>query len=489
MISIGKLAAGGEDYYLEAVAAGVEDYYLGAGEAPGVWLAGAGALGLRGEVAADDLRVVLAGREPGGDQLAAAPPGRPRVPGYDLTFSAPKSISLLHALGEPAVQSEVLAAHEEAVAAALGYLERHAAFLRRGAGGRERVAAEGLVAAGFRHRLSRAQDPALHTHVLVANLARAPDGRAGALDGRALYRHAATAGYLYQAELRHQLTRRLEVAWQPVRRGAAEIEGFPVDVLRAFSRRRVQVEEALAGRGAAGARAARVATLASRAPKDPALSAADLVPEWRARAAELGFGPDDLAGSLGRTRATRLRPAEVAQLVETLAGPHGLTAHASSFGRPDVLRALAERAGPAAGAVELEAAADAFLGSRRVLALAEAAVRERRYTTPELVRIERELLRQALGRRGAGAGVVAPEAVLDVIERRPTLSGEQGAMVQRLLTDGDGVALVVGRAGAGKTYALDPARAAWEAGGFQVVGAALAARAAAELRPGPASRR
>ena len=119
MLSIGKLAAGGEDYYLEAVAAGVEDYYLGAGEAPGRWLAGAGALGLEGEVAADDLRALLAGREPGGEQLAAAPPGRTRVPGYDLTFSAPKSVSLLHALGEPPVQSEVLAAHEAAVAAAL----------------------------------------------------------------------------------------------------------------------------------------------------------------------------------------------------------------------------------------------------------------------------------------------------------------------------------------------------------------------------------
>ncbi len=119
MLSIGKLAGGGEEYYLEAVAAGVEDYYLGAGEAPGLWLAGAAALGLEGEVAADDLRAVLEGRAPDGEQLAVAPPGRPRVPGFDLTFSAPKSVSILHALGSPAVQSEAVAAHEEAVAAAL----------------------------------------------------------------------------------------------------------------------------------------------------------------------------------------------------------------------------------------------------------------------------------------------------------------------------------------------------------------------------------
>jgi Ti-type conjugative transfer relaxase TraA len=485
MLSIGKLAAGGEDYYLQAVAAGVEDYYLGAGEAPGRWLAGAGALGLGGEVAPEDLRAVLAGRAPGGDQLAAAPPGRARVPGYDLTFSAPKSVSLLHALGEPHVQSDVLAAHEEAVATAFGYLERHAAFLRRGHGGHERIAADGLVAAGFRHRLSRAHDPALHTHVLVANLARAADGRSGALDGRALYRHAATAGHLYQAELRHQLTQRLGIEWRPVRRGMAEIAGFPAEVLRAFSRRRVQIEQALDAHGADTARAAQVATLATRARKVAALDGPALLSDWRPRAAELGFGPDELARTLGRAREPRLRPAEVSRLVRDVLDPEGLTAQAASFGRRDVLRALAERAGPGAGAAELEATADSLLGSRRVVVLAESGPDgEPRYTTPDLIRVERELVRLALSGQGDEVGVVESEVVAEAIARRPALTDEQRAMVERLTKDGDGVALVLGRAGAGKTYALDPARAAWEAAGYRVLGAALAARAAAELEAG-----
>jgi conjugative relaxase-like TrwC/TraI family protein len=485
MLSIGKLAAGGEDYYLEAVAAGVEDYYLGAGEAPGVWLAGAEALCLEGEVAPEDLRAVLEGRAPDGEQLAATPPGRPRVPGFDLTFSAPKSVSLLHALGSPSVQSEVVAAHEEAVAAALGYLERHAAFLRRGAGGRERVPARGLVAAAFRHRLSRAQDPALHTHVLVANLARSADGRAGALDGRALYRHASTAGHLYQAELRHRLSRRLGVEWRPVRRGLAEIEGAPVELLRAFSRRRVQIEEALQTHGAQSARAAQVATLATRTRKAPTPKWPALVAEWRARAAELGFGPEELAHSLGRAREARLRPAEVSRLVRELLDPEGLTAQAASFSRREVLRALAERAGPGAGAAELEATADSLLGSRRVVALAERGPDgEPRYTTPDLIRVERELVRLALSRQEAEAAVVDAEVVANAIARRPALSDEQRVMIERLTRGGDGLALVLGRAGAGKTYALDPARAAWEAGGYRVLGAALAARAAAELEAG-----
>ena len=140
-------------------------------------------------------------------------------------------MSLLYALGGSNLRRQVAGAHEASVAAALRYLERNAAFLRRGHAGRELVAARGLVAAAFRHRTSRAQDPALHTHVLVANVATDAGGRSGALDGRALYRHAATAGYLYQAELRHRLALDLGVVWGEVRRGQAEITGVPMSVL------------------------------------------------------------------------------------------------------------------------------------------------------------------------------------------------------------------------------------------------------------------
>ncbi len=168
-----------------------------------------------------------------------------------------------------------------------------------------------------------------------------------------------------------------------------------------------------------------------------------------------------------------------------LLDPGGLTAQAASFGRREVLRALAERAGPGAGAAELEATADSLLGTRRVVALAERGPDgEPRYTTPDLIRVERELVRLALGRQGSEVGVVASELVAEALARRPALTDEQRAMVERLTGEGDGLALVLGRAGAGKTYALDPARAAWEAAGYRVIGAALAARAAAELEAG-----
>ena len=182
MLNIGKLGCDAAAYYLETVASGVEDYYLHAGEAPGQWLgAAAPALGLRGEVRGQDLMRLLEGHDPRGDEpLGRAQPGQERLPGYDLTFRAPKSVSLLFALGEGEVSRDVKQSHEEAVRVALGYLEREAAFSRRGVEGRiVPVRADGFVAAAFQHRTSRAGDPLLHHHVLVTNLVRDAEGRWG----------------------------------------------------------------------------------------------------------------------------------------------------------------------------------------------------------------------------------------------------------------------------------------------------------------------
>lgn len=101
MLGIASLATGGAEYYLEAVAGGREDYYLGSGEAPGFWAGrNSGTLGLAGEVDADDLRALLDGDDPvSGARLARTRKGR--TPGFDLTFSAPKSVSILHALATP----------------------------------------------------------------------------------------------------------------------------------------------------------------------------------------------------------------------------------------------------------------------------------------------------------------------------------------------------------------------------------------------------
>lgn len=180
MLSIGKLGAGQHSYYLGKVAEGAEDYYSGEGEAEGYWLGDAAQdLGLDGKVEPDQLVAMLTGRNPvDGEMLGLkTAPNREPVPGFDLTFSAPKSVSLTWALGGHPVSGQVKEAHAAAVAEALGYLERQACWARRGRGGNEFVPGNGFLATAYLHRSFRAGDPQLHTHVLIANATKGPDGR------------------------------------------------------------------------------------------------------------------------------------------------------------------------------------------------------------------------------------------------------------------------------------------------------------------------
>lgn len=245
MLNLHRLAPGAESYYLDQVVSGIEEYYAEAGEAPGYWLASSRQLGLSGTVQPEELRAVLTGRDPRGGRPLHRAKNR-KVPGWDLTFRAPKSVSVLWGLGEPEIASQVVEAHEAAVARAMAYMEKTSAYTRTGHNGIHRVETAGFIAAGFRHRTSRDRDPLLHTHVLVANSVCAADGRWRTIDATALYEHAKTSGYIYQAQLRHELTGRLGVSWKPIHDGLADIDGIDQDLIDLFSKRREQIEQTMA---------------------------------------------------------------------------------------------------------------------------------------------------------------------------------------------------------------------------------------------------
>jgi conjugative relaxase-like TrwC/TraI family protein len=480
VLSIGKVGGGQGDprYYIDNVAAGKDDYYIGHGETQGRWEGrGAESRGLTGGV--DDEQFLSLLTEP--STTAARPK---TVLAYDLTFSAPKSVSVVYGIGDRTVSPVVRAAHDEAVREALGYLERHATWTRRGANGRHLLRGDGLTVAAFRHRTSRAGDPQLHTHAVVANTTIA-EGRETALDGRALYAHQRTAGFLYQAALRKHLTETLGVEWEPVRNGAAEISGIDDQVLKHFSRRRQEIRERLGQLGARSARAAEVAALETRRAKDYNVPADRLRQEWRARAAELGLDRRVLDLVLNRrTPGPALQP-DLRAVAEDLGAPGGVTEQASTFDRRDVLRDWAEAHREGASVERLEALADRWLASPQAVQLERDGTRSQlggvRYSTPEMLAVEDRVLTDAARRQDAGVAQLDAGRVEDLLATRGDIADEQAAMARSLTISGDGVQVIRAAAGTGKTRGLAAARDAWEADGVRVFGCALAARAAVEM--------
>ncbi|HVY77677.1 MAG TPA: MobF family relaxase [Solirubrobacterales bacterium] len=482
MLSIGKLGRGQERYYLDKVAEGAEDYYSGEGEAPGEWIGDAAtSLGLEGEVGEDQLVAMLTGHSPvNGEPLLSmrGVRGDGPVPGFDLTFSAPKSVSLLWGLGGPVAALEVKAAHREAVGAAIGYLQREACWTRRGAGGSEFVKGNGYLAAAYRHRSSRNGDPQLHTHVLIANATQGPDGRWTRLYHPAIYDHATTASYIYEAHLRHEMTQRLGVRWQEVRKGIAEIEGFADQHLRAFSTRRVEILEA-AGPDAS-VRSMQVATLATRKPKESDVGRGELLERWRERAKEIGLDRETIERTFDPE--LRLRPgAAEARTVSTWQVDRAVSAAASHFDRRDAIQAVAGLLPQGAPGVEVERMADAYLASESVIQIAESA-KGPRYTTRRIWELEREALAAVARMVGYGPTPAGELAAARVLHSRPTLKTDQREMVHRLLTKPEGVVVVIGEAGTGKTYAVVAAAEGWAQAGIELRAAAPTWRAANILR-------
>jgi conjugative relaxase-like TrwC/TraI family protein len=403
-----------------------------------------------------------------------------RVRAFDHCFSSPKSVSLLAAAGGPEVGRQLAAGRAEALQVAIGFLEAHGIGVRRDHNGTDRYQVDcGVVAVAFEHRLSRAGQPDFHTHVLVQNVAQGPDGRWTALDSDRLYAHLMAADHLFLAAERAALTQRLGVRWGPVdeRSGAAEIVGLDDRALiERFSTRSAEIHEWLAEHGLSGIKASSAAAVATRAPKDHSESEQSVYQRWARELRDAGVGERELAAACSGGRGRPATDREVRQVLDELAGPEGLTAEASTFTRADVVDALAKRLPVASSAPEaltqVERLADRFLAERAVRVGRDQRLGGDRYSTPELLQVERTMIASLVARKDAGCGQVRPEVVRAVLDRHPSAGADQAAMVQDVCRSGAGVSVVVGRAGSGKTWALGLAREAFELDGYRVLGTA-----------------
>jgi hypothetical protein len=303
-------------------------------------------------------------------------------------------------------------------------------------------------------------------------------GEASRLDTKAAYHHSRTAGHLYQAVLRAQLTARLGVGWGPVTHGTAEVVGNSRRLRRVFSKRSDAIAHQLYRAGLEGPRAAQAACLASRDPKTH-IDADELQRRWRAEATAAKVDPDTVvAEALGRASP----PVEDEQaLTERLLGPSGLTEQRTWFGYDDLLQAVCTHlpAGAPADALTVERLAARVLAHPDTIPLDDSDGQPR-WTTRDLLEVEQQALATADRLHHSPAAPVDP-LLVEYALRVHGLAGEQADLVRALTLHPGRLSVVVGPAGAGKTAALAAARTAWGHDDQLVLGCATAALAAQQL--------
>ncbi|WP_327754338.1 MobF family relaxase [Sphingobium sp. SJ10-10] len=288
--SVSALTSSGQaaSYYESA-----GEYYADGGQSPSEWQGkGAEELGLSGDVDRDQFRELLDGKV-ADQQLGTTRDGKlEHRPGWDVTLSAPKSVSIM---AEVAGDRRLIAAHGAAVKTALAHVESHMAATRiRDGGAVNREATGNLVVASFQHGTSRAQDPQLHTHNVILNATKGEDGTWRSLEPRAIYQLQKQIGAIYRQELALKV-RELGYEIEVGKGSMFEIKGVSPEVMAAFSTRSAEIEAALGERGTsrddASAAEKQVAALDTRQAKVSADPAA-LVADWRDTASAAGFGPE-----------------------------------------------------------------------------------------------------------------------------------------------------------------------------------------------------
>ena len=517
MLSIGALAsaAQGAGYYER------DGYYAKDDpehKSASAWAGkGAAELGLHGEVDADVFRTVLEGKVPDGSGRQLGRRGNEgeilHRPGRDLTFSAPKSVSIAALVGG---DKRIVAAHDRAVKATLAWVERNAAETRvqdRKTRRMVRARNQEIVAATFRHDTSRNLDPQLHTHAVVANMVRGLDGKWRTMANEGLYERQKLIGMLYRNELARNLAKLGYGIEKTHADGRFEIAGVPREVVEAFSTRRAEIEAAMEERNlgatAENPRIAERAALMTRVAKRD-VDRDELRGVWEKQAADLGLD----ACAIVAEAAAKVVMTSI-QGRETTAEPG--TAFVAGQGTPSMNAAIGDvpepdrRAASVAVAWAMEhlsereavfartdlfAAALAYAPGRTTMAEAEREVAalegtgtlhavslpaaEDALATDRTVGEERETIALMRSGEGQGRAPMRSWAVQGHLHRGPLTAGQRDA-VKLILSAKDRVVGVQGYAGTGKTTMLDRVRTLAEKKDWRMMGLAPSASAVKTL--------
>lgn len=476
-ISNAKHASGAISYFSDhlvqdnAVNA-TEDYYTAHGE-PGQWIGrGAEALGLTGEVQAEDFARTLLAVDKDGKSMVTNGNDPDRRAGWDLTFSAPKSVSTLWAAGDDELRDAIAKAQSDAVDKAMSYLENDGGVSgRRGKGGLELEASK-MIASKFNHGTSREQDPQLHTHTFVMNLAQRADGTWGAIQSFEIMKRKMATGAIYRAELAHQM-QQLGFNIEQKPKGLFEVTDISEDLQKKWSKRRDQVVAGMKENGGKSAKSAEAAALSTRSKKEE-VSQDDLVERWKEEAAEHGL-TDEAIKQLQQQEHVEIKMQSTEEIWLEL------TQQSSTLSEYQLTAKIFEKSAGALSADEAQAFLRDIIKSEETITLRDHSG-NKRYTSREMYQLEQSIVIDASTRQNESHAL--DRMIVDnALSKVPTISDEQRNMIEHVTGD-EGVSIVEGMAGTGKSFALAVANDAWTTAGYNVVGAALSGKAAEGLQEG-----
>lgn len=470
------------------------EYYLGSREPEGVWYAPRGDFSRHdaATVERQEFSPLYEGLGENGQSLITNAGGKAdrRVPAFDLTFSAPRSVSLAWAFADDDLRRDLEAAQERAVRASLATVEREAIFARRGKDG-ARVEKVALTAALFQHGESRPAehadgqvfgDPNLHTHAVVLNMATRADGTVGALHSTVLRDWKMAAGAVYHAALANEMTDLGFGIDRIGQNGTFELAGVSDKAITYFSARRQEIEKELAEAGTTSGSSAALASAVAKSTRHAKEPDAEREPVWREAAQSAGLD-GDIRTALQQRSAREIVVGDAehifADRLATL--PAELTAHESVIDRRELVRSVhAASVGLGLPLSRLDREVDQLVTSGAFVEIGRDAIGQARYSTPEMIAIERDLVVTAsklAERRGAG---IDP-AQIGTRSAAHGLSAEQ-TFAAEAATGPNAIVVIEGAPGSGKTTTLAPIVEAWQAAGHRVIGTATAWRVARALQ-------
>jgi conjugative relaxase-like TrwC/TraI family protein len=455
-------------------------YHLKNGENIGIYSGlGSAMLGLFGEIEEEPYLKLMEGLHPFTGRPLYQNNGKKHRPGFDLVFNAPKSVSVVWARAPKELRLAIEKAQHNAVQKALKFIEKHAAYTRRGKDGKTHEKVMGLVAALFQHSTSRLEDPHLHTHCVLMNIAPRLDQTYGSLESIYILKFQKAASLLYKSTLAEQLR---ELGFDTSIEGYSfSLNGVSKEICNHYSKRRMQILGALEAKGINSYRASNLAARMTRQ-KKKAINKEGLLATWKVEMNELGFTQEKLNLMLSGIHIhDELDFTHFALSQQFLS--NFLTESVSIFSEVDVYNAAIytsmRLALPAQSALKI---AERFLSSSYVLELDTYSKSERKFTTHEMRNLELQLIKNAqeLKNRTFISGLSINNIIKAQTHIGLELSEEQQEAILGVLGNSS-FEILSGSAGSGKSTSMAILSSVYRSSNVNVWGATIAKSAAKNL--------